>query len=385
MTRRMFAAFVALFIAAILSQRALGQVAAGQSSRQAAPTFQVDPSWPQLPNNWVTGRLTSVAVDRHDNVWLLHRPRTVPADRKDRTAPAVLAFDASGKFLQGWGGPSEGYEWPSNEHGITVDHKDNVWIGGSGAGDKTDDVLLKFTAKGKFLLQIGHLGQSTGNNDTRNLKRPADVFVYPKTNEAFVADGYGNRRVIVYDADTGRFKRMWGAFGNTPIDAPPPAAPGTANTAPAQPRALDTEGPGPQQFGTTHGIKVSNDGLVYVGDRDNRRIQVFTVDGKYVTQVFVNRRGPSPAGVGGVAFSPDKDQQFMYLADFGNSRLAVLNRKTLEVLYQFGNRSANPGDFQGVHHLAVDSQGNLYTAEVDPGNRAQRFVYKGLSSPPATR
>jgi DNA-binding beta-propeller fold protein YncE len=369
MNRKMWSA-AALVVAGVLSAAAAGQAQHGEASKAAAPVFEVDPSWPaKLPNNWVTGVVSSISVDGRDHIWVLHRPRSVPADQKERAAPPVLEFDASGKFLRGWGGPAAGYEWPMNEHGIHVDYKNNVWIGGSGA--KTDTVVLKFTDAGKFLLQIGKLNQSGGNNDNANLNRPADVFVYQKTNEVFVADGYGNHRVIVFDADTGAFKRKWGAFGNVPLDAPPVDRAGLD-------LAAET-GPGPQQFGTTHAVKVSNDGLVYVGDRDNRRIQVFTPEGKYINQLFVNRAGPSAAGVGGIAFSPDAEQRFMYLADFGNSQLVIVNRKALEVVGRFGTRSSKPGEFQGVHFAATDSKGNLYTAEAAPGNRAQKFVFKGVS------
>jgi DNA-binding beta-propeller fold protein YncE len=385
------------------------------------PVFEVDTSWPpKLPNNWVLGHVASVAVDRHDHVWMLHRPNTVPEAQRKQAAPPVLEFDDKGKFVRAWGGPGKGYDWPDSEHGIAVDYRDRVWIGGSAPvapslRDLDDDMLVKFDNRGRFLLQIGGRSTSKGNADTRNVHQSADVFVYQKTNEAFIADGYGNRRVIVVDADTGAFKRMWGAFGNQPVDVPaaprgggagapaagagggraaaPPAAGAPAAGAPAGGRgaapagggrgaapALDTEGRGSEQFGgPVHAVKVSNDGNVYVADRPNRRVQVFTPEGKYVTQVFINRAGPSAQSAAGLAFSPDAQQQFLYVADYGNSRIVVVDRKSLEVLYQFGERSAKPGDFQGLHHLAIDSKGNIYTGEVAPGVRAQKFTFKGLS------
>lgn len=379
---------VSLAIIAGLGPWLLGRTAAAQGSGQGVgvPKFRADPAWPKLPNNWVLGEVSSVAVDRRDHVWVLQRPRTVPADQKDKAAPPLLVFDAAGNFVQSFGGPSDTYDWPDNEHAITVDYKDNVWIGGNNPSvgsttKRSDDMLLKFTNKWKFIKQLGGRDQSGGNKDTSNVKRAADVFVYSKTNEAFVADGYGNRRVIVLDADTGAFKRMWGAFGNTPLDPPPPspAPPAGATATPAaapQPR----EGPGPQQFGIVHGIKVSNDGLVYVADRGNSRIQVFTLDGKYTTQGFVNRNDTGALTVAGLAFSPDRQQQFIYAADQSNSHIHVVLRKTLEVLDSFGRRGGNPGDFQGLHHIAADSKGNLYTAEAQVGRRAQKLVFTGMST-----
>jgi DNA-binding beta-propeller fold protein YncE len=250
-------------------------------------------------------------------------------------------------------------------------------------------MLLKFTNKGKFLLQIGGPDKSGGNKDTASVNKPADAFVYEKTNEVFVADGYGNRRIVVFDADTGRFKRMWGAFGNAPVDAPP--QPARAGGAPGAARAggagrgaaapLETTGDGPQQFGgPVHAVEISHDGLVYVADRSNRRVQVFSIDGKYLTQAFVNRAGPSSSSAAGLALSPDKAQRFLFVVDFGNHHIVVLDRKSLVTLYQFGANGEKPGEFRNPHHMAVDSRGTIYTVEVVPGNRAQKFRYKGLST-----
>jgi DNA-binding beta-propeller fold protein YncE len=379
---------VAMAVATLSNRDAQAQAS---STARRVPVFEVDPAWPKLPNNWVVGHVASVAVDRRDHVWMLHRPNTVPEAQRSKAAPPVLEFDAVGTFINAWGGPGNGYDWPDSEHGIAVDYKNNVWIGGSAPiapslRTRDDDMLVKFDSAGTFLLQIGGRTTSKGNADTKTVHQPADVFVWPKTNEAFVADGYGNRRVMVFDADTGAFKRMWGAFGNAPIDVPPaPRGGGAGGGADAgggrgATPALDTEGNGSQQFGgPVHAVKVSNDGLVYVADRPNRRVQVFTPEGKYVTQTFINRSGPSPQSAAGLAFSPDQ-QQFLYVADYGNSHIAVLDRRSLQLLYQFGQRSEKPGDFQGLHHLAIDSKGNLYTGEVAPGARAQRFVFKGLSA-----
>jgi len=377
------------------SPRLLSPAAAQGLITGKAPTFEPDPTFPRLPNNWVLGNVAGVAVDRHDNVWMIHRPRTVPADKTP--APPVLEFDAAGKFLQAWGGDGSGYDWPDAEHNIFVDYKDNVWISGSSPGGqskttRSDDMLIKFTDTGKFLLQVGGRSVSLGSKDAKSVNKPGDLFVSAKTNEVYVADGYGNRRVIVFDADTGAFRRMWGAFGKPPEDDPdsggrgasggPPGVPaGRGAGRGAAPVVLDTEGPGAPKFASAvHGVVVSNDNIVYVADRSHRRVQMFTPKGKYLGQMFVNRAGPASDSVSGFALSPDKDQQFLYMADYGNSHIVVANRKKMAILYQFGTRGAAPGDFQGLHHIAVDSRGNLYAAEVAPGARAQRFIFKGLSS-----
>jgi DNA-binding beta-propeller fold protein YncE len=352
-------------------------------SRQAVsrevPKFEVDPSWPTIPNGWVFGWVSSASVDNQDHVWVLQRPGTLRPEEKAKAAPPVLEFDATGKFIQGWGGPGADYEWPQTEHGIYLDPKGFVWIGGS--GDK-DNQLLKFTKSGKFVMQIGHRGQSKGNKDTANLGSPADVWLHSKTNELFVADGYGNRRVIVFNPDTGAFKRMWGAFGNPPSDEP-------AGTA-----APQVEGPdGPPQFvQPVHAARVSNDELVYVSDRGGKRVQVFTIDGKFVKQVFIGRECKAPECGNGqtaasTAFSPDPAQRFLYVGNRSQARVMILDRKTLEILGSFGRPGSAPGEFGTLHHMAVDGKGNLYVTEVTPlqpvNRRIQKFVFKGMSSSPA--
>jgi DNA-binding beta-propeller fold protein YncE len=359
-------------------------MAGSHNSRTSqVPIFAVDPAWPTIPNHWVLGDVSSVAVDSQNHVWVLHRPRTVRPAQKSFAAPPVLVFDASGKFIKGWGGPGEGYEWPVTEHGIYVDYKGNVWIGGN---DKKDNQILKFTGDGKFLIQIGHSEQSKGNSDTQNLNRPADTFVYKKTNELFVGDGYGNSRVIVFDADTGAFKRMWGAFGKPPTDAAPNGS--------GSEKAVDPS-EGPPRFNIVHAARVSNDGIVYVADRANKRIQLFTLQGKFLKQVAIGANCEAPQCGNGqtaasVAFSSDPQQRFLFVADRSEGRILVLNRKTLETLYSFGKLGYQPGEFNILHHMTSDSQGNLYTTEVNDNfaageccRRVQKFVYKGLAAPPA--
>ena len=398
---------LALVIAGALSVRGFGTAAAQgrPSTAREVPKFKVDPAWPKVPSKWILGIVSSSSVDAQDNVWVLHRPLTLSADEKPKVAPPVLEFNAAGDFLQAWGGPGDGYEWPGTEHGIYVDPRGFVWIGGSGSGDNQ---LLKFTKEGKFVMQIGRAKQSKGNADTINLNEPADVFVYQKTNELFVADGYSNKRIIVFDADTGKFKRMWGAFGNPPKDDPPvPAGAGgrgrgrgaaADGAAPGESAGSTTpdQGPdGPAQFiNPVHAVKVSNDGLVYVADRGGRRVQVFTTEGKYVTQVFIGRECHAPdCGNGttaaGVAFSPDAEQRFLYIANRSQAQVMIFSRKTLEFLDSFGQWGSAPGQFGTLHHLSIDSKGNLYTAEVTPlkpvNRRVQKFEFVGLGTIPPVR
>ncbi len=298
---------------------------AQQTGQLRAPSFQVDPNWPTIPNNWVLGEVSSIAVDPRDHIWVLHRPASIPADRRANAAPPVLEFDTSGKLLGSWGGPGDGYDWPDREHGIFADEKGFIWISGNGgwpkpaAEGRTDDMILKFTSAGKLVRQFGARGKSTGNADTVNVHQPADVFVHAPSNELFVADGYGNQRVVVFDADSGKFKRAWGAFGNVP----PPAM--TAN--PPQSAAAGTEPP--QQFGLVHAVKVSRDNIVYVADRTYRRLQTFTLDGKFLRQVMLPGDTPVAPVPAGFAFSQDPKQQYLYVVDSGPMRVVIFDRATM--------------------------------------------------------
>lgn len=357
--------------AAVASMSFVPHAAAAGAS---LPKFEADPYWPKpLPNNWILGEVSGVSVDARDHVWIIHRPRTTSehdryaADGKGDCcvpAPAVIEFDPAGNVVQAWGGAGQGYEWPDNEHGVFVDTNDNVWVGGN--GDK-DAQLLKFTRAGKFLMQIGHHGQSKGNNDTTNLGRPAGIVVWPPTNEVFVADGYGNRRVIVYDGQTGAFKRQWGAYGNKPDDAAP--------------RTRFFEGAGAPQFNLVHGIRISNDGLVYVGDRVNNRVQVFKLDGTFVKEGYIERKTSGSEGSAfDVAFSPDKQQRFFYVPDGTNKKIQIVDRQTLEILGFVGGHGGHGAlDFYHIHSIATDSKGNIYMGEVNAGRRALRYAYKGMS------
>lgn len=348
-------------------------VGRGQTQGTGVPMFQVDPTWPKpLPNNWTFGEFSGVAVDSHDHIWINQRPRTLAEDEKYllanppigdccRPGPSIMEFDQEGNFVQGWGGPGQGYEWPENEHGIHVDDKDNVWVGGNGTKDSH---ILKFTKTGKFILQIGRLGRSRGSGDTENLNRPSKMQVNPRTNELFVSDGYGNRRVIVFDADSGRYKRHWGAYGNPPDDAAP--------------RTLVPQGDGPRQFNLVHGLRLSKDDIVYVADRINNRVQAFRTDGTFLREGFIARSSLGNGAAYDVDLSSDPQQRFVYVPDGTNNHIWILDRATLRVLGNFGRQGRYAGQFHHSHSIAVDSRGNIYVAETQ-GKRVQRFLFKGVT------
>jgi len=368
---------------------------AGQNPAAAkapiAPRFEVDPFWPKpLPNHWILGATIGVSVDAQDHIWIIHRPGSLEPGEMHATtspptaqccvpAPPVLEFDSEGNLLQSWGGPGEGYDWPESNHGITVDYKGNVWIGGNGRGSASetapgpsgvatnhDNSILKFTSQGKFLMQIGKPAHSQGSNDVENLRLPAKIFVDPKTNEAYVADGYGNHRVVVFDADTGKYKRHWGAYGNRPDDR---------NAGAYKPG----EAPSQQFRNPVHCAMLSHDNLLYVCDRANDRLQVFTPDGKFVKEAFIETATLGSGSVWDLAFSSDPQQRFIYIADGENDRVHILDRASLTVLTTFGEGGRQPGEFYGVHSIATDSKGNIYTTETYRGQRVQKFTYKGLA------
>jgi hypothetical protein len=409
----------------VLDKKSTAHAAAGK----VAPRFEVDPMWPKpLPNHWVMGNVIGVSVDANDHIWLIHRQGSLEAmelygvanapvgANKRRNgvveseccvpAPPVLEFDQAGNLLASWGGKDgDGYVWPNSNHGIFVDFKGNVWIGGNGRGtppggagrgaagrgaapaapappaapaDESapiargrgpvtihDSMVMKFTQDGKFLMQIGKSGAKLDSNDTENLGLPAKLYVDPKTNELYVADGYGNKRVIVFDAETGKYKRHWGAYGNKPDDG---------NLGPYNPN----DPPAKQFRNPVHCAELSNDQNVYVCDRPNDRIQVFKTDGKFVKEKILYKETLGDGSVWDIAFSKDKDQKYIFLADGANEKVHILDRETLEVLTSFGDGGRQPGAFYAVHSIATDSKGNIFTTETYRGQRIQKFVYKGV-------
>jgi len=369
------AALVAVIVGLGIGQAALQNKAEAQRTNVQAPMFEVDPFWPK-PFNGLLGMTIGVWVDEQDYVWIIHRSSATlhnnekgaelnpPIAECCRGAPPVLAFDPEGNLAKSWGGPGPGYEWPQSNHGIHIDYKGNVWIGGNG---EKDAHILKFTKDGKFLMQVGGLGKNAGSNDLENFGRVAKIWVDPMTNEAYIADGYLNKRVAVIDADTGKMKRYWGAYGNRPDDTK------LGN--------YDPKAPPAQQFrNPVHCVERSNDGLIYVCDRANDRVQVFRPDGTFVKEAFFARNTLGSGSAWDIAFSRDPDQRFIFLADGQNNRVRIIMRETLEEVTAFGDGGRQPGQFYGVHSIATDSKGNVYTTETWEGKRLQKFVYKGIGN-----
>ncbi|MGD8288502.1 MAG: hypothetical protein PVI31_07765 [Gemmatimonadota bacterium] len=359
----------------------------GMASQEGSvPLFEVDPFWPKpLPNHWLIGPTIGVTTDANDGVWIVHRntpdqfaARTEIGLAQDpplsdccQPGPPVLHFDRDGNLLHAWGGPGTetgDYTWPQSNHGIEVDNRGNVWIGGNGGQDRH---ILKFTEDGQFIAQWGEPGVPLNSQSLTTFGMVAKITYDPDTDELYVADGYGNQRVAVLDPETGEMKRFWGAHGNEPpegVDRPPAYTPG--------------ETP-PEQFRTpVHCADRARDGLIYVCDRPSDRLSVFQTDGTFVEEKIIAPQTLSQGSTWDVAFSPDEDQQFMYLADGQNMKVYVMDRESLETLYSFGDGGRQPGLFFAVHSIATDSQGNIFTTETYEGSRLQKFRYMGMGPNP---
>lgn len=388
--RRLLFCFLVTVVLLLLP---FGFTGSASSQEKSPPRYEVDAGWPKpLPNNWLIGQVGGMAVDKHDHIWVNQRPRTLTDDEEGaipnpptrtaprshccRPAPSVMEFDGEGNLLQAWGGPEDpdkckapGCLWPETEHGIFVDDGDHVWVSGSGSSDR---MLLEFTRDGKFLMMIG--GSFAGppdSNSKTSVGKAAGIFVDSSRNEVYVADGYLNSRVVKFNAQTGAFLKAWGAYGHAPID-PPPGPP------PASPTAIYSKQPPNENSETfnrpVHCVVLSRDGLVYVCDRSNNRIQVFNRDGEFQQQFVFD---PATRGLGSmwsIALSPDKDQRYLIYADGENNFFRVVERKSGAILGTFGRNGRNAGQFHWVHQIAVDSKGNVYTGEVDTGKRIQKFV-----------
>jgi len=371
------AAFVAAVAALGVGSNLLEKRAEAQAaSNVTAPKFEVDPMWPKpLPNGWYLGQVIGVWVDTRDNVWIIHRNDSLdtaeaaasqnpPTGTCCKIAPPIIQFDQAGNVVSSFGGPpaDKSYDWPDSNHGIFADSKGFVWIGGNGG---TDGLVLKFTRDGKFVKQFGKKGVMADSNSKDHFFQVAKVFVDEKNNEVYVADGYGNKRVVVMDTETGEFKRMWGAYGNKPDDT---------NAGRYNPTA-----PPAQQFrNPVHCADLSVDNLVYVCDRVNDRMQVFQKDGKFVKEVFVQKDSLGDGSVWDVAFSKDPQQKYLFMSDGRNSKIRVFDRQSLTELYNFGEGGHYPGQFYAIHSIAIDSKGNLYTTETYAGRRVQKMAAKGM-------
>jgi DNA-binding beta-propeller fold protein YncE len=358
-----------------------------------APEYEVDATWPKpLPNNWLIGQIGGLAVDKHDHIWVNQRPRSLTDDEKGavpnpptrtesrslccKPAPSVMEFDTNGNLLQAWGGPEDPGKcvapaciWPANEHGMFVDNDDHVWLAGNGPRDR---MLLEFTRDGKFLLMIGGSFEAPPDSNSKtSVGRAAGIFVDTTTRELYVADGYLNSRVVKFNSGTGAFIKAWGAYGNPPLEAPPPQKP-SESTATYSQQPPDPASPNFNR--PVHCIVVANDGLVYVCDRSNNRIQVFNRDGQFQRQFVFDPTTRGNGAVWSIVLSLDRDQQFLFYADGENNLIRIVNRKSGQVLRTFGRSGRNAGQFHWVHQIAIDSRSNIYTGEVDTAKRLQKFV-----------
>ena len=350
------------------------------------PRYQVDPLWPkQLPYNWVMGQVGGMAIDGQDHIWVMQRPLSVTEDelgamqtppRNDCCArtPAILEFNTDGEVIRSWGGAGFVPDWPTNEHALWVDRAGNVWISGSGVDDRQ---VIKFSAEGRQLLEIGRKSKEPkSNQDTSLLGRAAGLDVDDAAREVYVADGYLNNRIVVYDSETGKFKRGWGAYGvalsaipNLVEHVEPDVS--AAGTIPAY---APGDPPDKQLRSPVHCVRLAHDGLVYVCDRHNDRIQVFTKHGQFVKEFRVR---PATLGNGSVwtlVFSHDPAQKYLLAVDGENNVIWILRRSDGVIVSSFGHSGRNAGQFHWVHQAAMDSKGSLYTGEVETAKRLQKFT-----------
>ena len=341
------------------------QPMSAQPAMAEPPKFQVDPSWPRpLPDKWIIGVIGGIYVDAQDHIWINQRPSSLDAREKRAStatnviccvpAPPVIEFDQDGKVVQGWGGDGPDHKWGNDGHGIFVDHNNFVWVGDNVEGGGH---IYKFTRDGKFVMRLGKPGKPGGSNDIEHFNRPADMVVDRETNEIFVADGYANRRVIVFDAATGAYKRHWGAYGKPPVD---------------EPVNWDPNGPPPQQFGNpVHCITITRDGLVLVCDRSHNRMQMFRKDGTFVREISV-LKDSAPGTIGSIAKWPDANETYLLVVDDPNGQFHVIDRADGKLLASYGRVGHQLGEFYNLHFIGIDSKGNVYSAEVQ-GKRVQKF------------
>ena len=368
----------AALVALGIGQSKLQEPTIAASNDTMAPAFQVDPLWPKpLPNHWITGNTIGVDVDDRDHIFTVHRnTENMFGGRTEiglalgvaeccTPAPPILEYDIEGNLINAWGGPVEGapYQWPESNHGIEVAANGDVWIGGNGGPDSH---VLVFSRDGDYIRTVGVPGEEFDSNSTTAFGRVAEIAIDEEAGEAYFADGYVNKRVAVVDVATGAFKRYWGAYGSSTVDddADDTYTPGQ---------------PGPDVFrGPVHCAEPSNDGLIYVCDRGADRVQVFRPDGTFVSEHIYNPATLAQGSTWDIAFSPDEDQEFIYLADGQNFKISIIDRESMEVLFTFGDGGRPPGLFYAPHSIATDSEGNIYTTETYEGKRVQKFLYQGM-------
>lgn len=354
------------------------------------PRFMVDAAWPNMPGDLIIGQVPGLAVDGDDNVWLAQRPHTLggtdiglttnPPIAKNccRPGPTIMKFAPDGTYMGGWGNPNSGpvidgvNQWPRNIHGLFVDTDGTIWIGGNGDGDHQ---VLNFTPEGEFIRMIGKHGETAGNASETALGNPADI--WRGYGEVVVADGYINKRIIRFEDGSLDFTGFEGAYAADPSG-------GTREGSFDQSQATSTGDGGANPTSTSFGdivhcVTGTNDGLIFVCDRRNNRAQVFkrTVGGdlEFVRDIVIAPETGGTRTVSDIDFSPDG--KFIYIADMMNSVIWVLDRETYEPLASFGRVGRYPGQFTWLHSVVADSQGNLYTSEVNTGRRVQKLVYMG--------